>query len=175
MAYRRTVISSFLRAVSVTSAIGLAFLLVAQFSRLLLFNCSRCSFLMATRPEWFPDKLRAGTSVPPSNYFSGGWGSDVFSFVSEGAFKSTQWEKPEDDNSNCHRCVNAKLQMMLSFIFLSRLAEVVISLPTECQYIYNILSQSRDHHNLPYVPSLLSKHQLTNPYFCLLLEFLFWH
>jgi hypothetical protein len=61
------------------------------------------------------------------------------------------------------------------FIFLLRLAKIVIFLPIECQCIYNILLQSSDQHKLSYVPSVLSKHQLTNPYFYQLLEFLFWH
>jgi hypothetical protein len=40
---------------------------VARFTRWLLPNFSRCSLLKAARLELFPDKVRAGPSVPPSS------------------------------------------------------------------------------------------------------------
>jgi hypothetical protein len=55
--YRRTAISSFPRAVLVTSVIGLAFFPVAQFSRWFLSNRSRCSLLKAVHSEQFPHRV----------------------------------------------------------------------------------------------------------------------
>jgi hypothetical protein len=68
MAYRRTAISSFLRAVLVMSVIGLAFLPCGLVFTVLP-DCSCCSLLKATCSEWFPDKVSAGQSVPPSSFF----------------------------------------------------------------------------------------------------------
>jgi hypothetical protein len=69
MAYRRTAISSFPRAVLATSVLGLIFLPVARFSRCLLSNPFRCSLLKTDSPERLPDKVRAGPSLSPSSFF----------------------------------------------------------------------------------------------------------
>jgi hypothetical protein len=50
-------VPSFPRAVLITSVIGLIFLLVAHFSRWLLFKRSRCSFYKTARPERFPYRV----------------------------------------------------------------------------------------------------------------------
>jgi hypothetical protein len=42
---------------------------VARFSWRVLCNFSPCSLLKAARPEWLPDKVRAGPGVPPSSFF----------------------------------------------------------------------------------------------------------
>jgi hypothetical protein len=55
--------------VLVTSVTSLAFLPVARFSRWFLPNRSRCSLLKGARLDGFPDKDRAGPSLPPSSSF----------------------------------------------------------------------------------------------------------
>jgi hypothetical protein len=98
IAYRHTVISSFLRAMLVMLLVSASFPM-AQFWRWLLSNCSRCSILKVARPKRFLDKVQDGPGVPSSSI--SGCAFDVSSFVSNGADSSmmpshtcplTQWK-----------------------------------------------------------------------------------
>jgi hypothetical protein len=67
--YMHAAISSFPRAVLVTSMISPTFLPVAHFSQCLLSNCSCCSLLKAARHKQLCDKVSVGPGVLPWSIF----------------------------------------------------------------------------------------------------------
>jgi hypothetical protein len=73
-AYRCTAISSFPRAVVVTSVISLTLLPVAWFSQWILSNHSHCSLLKTAHPKCFSHRVPVSPGLSPSSSFTDQWG-----------------------------------------------------------------------------------------------------